>query len=1001
MKNHKSLSLSLTLLLLMAGFFNAKGFCDASFTFTPLNYNQYKFFSNQQQQSGYTYFHTWKGIGWGIPHMPDVTAFFNTPGNVTVCHTVTEQDSLGNVLCVDSQCMVLTIVFPNICIPNFYLQKDINVPLSVTFGSSIVNYTNLSLSWSFGDGQVVTGIAAPTHTYAVPGYYYACLYVNDTVQNCVDSACMNVYVDTVIQCSTYAYYTTRQQSFVVPEVKFTCSIPLDDLSIVWNFGDGTSSTLPTVNHSFPAFTTYYTCLTVTDTITGCTDSYCSIVTVDTCNDDIANFSFYPTPGSSAVGFNANTDNYLYNTDIVPLSVLWSFGDGTFDTIDFSPNHTYPALGDYYCCYYVNVPGCANQSSCDSVQVSCNLNAYFSSSAVNSLEQLFSVYNSSQNQHVGYEWSFGDGAISNGNFPLHIYTQQGFYNVCLIATDTILGCADTTCNVLLVSPWNDTICGFVFADNNLNGIQDAGELSMSGVTVFANGNWHTETDSSGHYEIVVPKNKPISITISLPGVYLFTLPFGSSFYQDTFINPHERHCGFDFGVVTNSVRVNGDVFADYNQNGVYNYPEARLSNQLIKVGNQLVPTDSYGSYLGIIPLGTTLVEPDNNGQYAGYPVLPVQWSVTATSPGAYITGKNFGIGVDTGTHDLAIELIPTSPVSTLNNPTYKLLVRNLGSTTTYYEAGIVSDNALVFDDLTYSSDANNPATHTTSWFSTQSGFQQKLFSAGYRATLPLVLNQPINHTAFVTMMIDSDFNTSNNIANTHQITVGSFDPNNKTSGNAGIGVQGYIANGTEIIYTINFQNTGTADAVNIIVNDVLSNNLDAASFRFLASSHNCDIRITGDTVYFRFSKIMLPDSFHNEPASHGWLSFAIKPKPNLESETQIFNNAAIFFDHNEPIITNTTLHTIDIALSIKNLNSTKPLLAYPNPFAETITVILNDSEGVDFDYTIVDLFGRKVAFGEISGQQPVIIDGRKFSAGTYLLSVYGKEGVVARAKLVAK
>ena len=43
--------------------------------------------------------------------------------------------------------------------------------------------------------------------------------------------------------------------------------------------------------------------------------------------------------------------------------------------------------------------------------------------------------------LNYNWNFGDGSISNGENPVHVYTTTGIYDIELIATDS-LGYSDT-------------------------------------------------------------------------------------------------------------------------------------------------------------------------------------------------------------------------------------------------------------------------------------------------------------------------------------------------------------------------------------------------------------------------------------------------------------------------------------------------------------------------------------------------------------------------------
>ena len=63
------------------------------------------------------------------------------------------------------------------------------------------------------------------------------------------------------------------------------------------------------------------------------------------------------------------------------------------------------------------------------------------------------------------------------------------------------------------------------------------------------------------------------------------------------------------------------------------------------------------------------------------------------------------------------------------------------------------------------------------------------------------------------------------------------------------------------------------------------------------------------VEFLFENILLPDSTTNEPTSHGFITYQIQPNPDISDFTTINNFAGIFFDFNDPIITNTVTNTM--------------------------------------------------------------------------------------------
>ena len=142
-------------------------------------------------------------------------------------------------------------------------------------------------------------------------------------------------------------------------------------------------------------------------------------------------------------------------------------------------------------------------------------------------------------------------------------------------------------------------------------------------------------------------------------------------------------------------------------------------------------------------------------------------------------------------------------------------------------------------------------------------------------------------------------------------IGSFDPNDKAAQPLGSGPSHLLARDSTLHYLIRFQNTGTDTAFTVIVRDSLHRWLDPASFRLEVASHPVVASLSGlGILELRFPNIMLPDSFVNEPASHGFAKFSLRIRPQVPALTRIENFAAIYFDFNEPVLTNTVFHTID-------------------------------------------------------------------------------------------
>ena len=173
------------------------------------------------------------------------------------------------------------------------------------------------------------------------------------------------------------------------------------------------------------------------------------------------------------------------------------------------------------------------------------------------------------------------------------------------------------------------------------------------------------------------------------------------------------------------------------------------------------------------------------------------------------------------------------------------------------------------------------------------------------------NTNLGDTACVKIILETDdINQKNDTAQICREIVGSYDPNNKVAETGTITSSGFFKKGQAVNYTINFQNTGNAPAFYVRVEDTLSQKLDPATLNVLGTSHPYSLNIERDSILkFQFRNIVLPDSNANEPESHGFVQFTIQPYDTVAKGTSIDNSAAIYFDQNPPIFTNTVTNTI--------------------------------------------------------------------------------------------
>ena len=114
----------------------------------------------------------------------------------------------------------------------------------------------------------------------------------------------------------------------------------------------------------------------------------------------------------------------------------------------------------------------------------------------------------------------------------------------------------------------------------------------------------------------------------------------------------------------------------------------------------------------------------------------------------------------------------------------------------------------------------------------------------------------------------------------------------------------------ITYTVRFQNTGNDTAYHVLIEDYLSVHHDLNTFEAVAASHPFTVKMhEAGRVVFRFDNIYLPDSNRTQIGSQGFVTFDVRARPDLEDFTVIRNNAAIYFDGNQPVITNTVHSTM--------------------------------------------------------------------------------------------
>ena len=240
--------------------------------------------------------------------------------------------------------------------------------------------------------------------------------------------------------------------------------------------------------------------------------------------------------------------------------------------------------------------------------------------------------------------------------------------------------------------------------------------------------------------------------------------------------------------------------------------------------------------------------------------------------------------------------------------------------------------------------------------------------------------------------------------------GAFDPNDKTAFPKGYGDDHFLEANTPIDYLIRFQNTGTDTAFKIVVIDTLSQWLDPNSIELGASSHPYTFEMSGSreedgvVLKFIFENILLPDSNINEAASHGFVKFKIAQMHDNPIGTRIENKAAIYFDFNEPIFTNTAWHIIGedffptVTATESKIYAGISLDIAPNPFSDFTMINLNGVGEGEFQLRIFDMTGREFLEKTFS-QNQFLLQHDRLPDGVLVIGIYKNGQPLVFDKLV--
>ncbi len=431
-------------------------------------------------------------------------------------------------------------------------------------------------------------------------------------------------------------------------------------------------------------------------------------------------------------------------------------------------------------------------------------------------------------------------------------------------------------------------------------------------------------------------------------------------------------------------ITGKLFADLNSNQLHDAGEPDLKHKMVTEIN--TGRIGFSSDIGIF----SITVPDT-GSYNVQPQLLNYYSSMPTNHNALFTAfqqtdslNNFAFQPTSMFNDLCASITPTCPFRPGFQASYMINYHNAGTTT-------INNCSIVFhphSTLSYVSSNTTPAqinTDSVVWnIGTLVPFQSGSIVVTVLVNVGTPIGTMINSWVRIVPII-GDVNQACNYDEMAVTVTGSYDPNDILV-NLDMLFSNQVPNPPFLEYTIRFQNTGNDTAFFVkILNPLDTTKLQLNTLELVATSHpltSMQFVYHEKNMLFKFDNILLPDSNVNEPMSHGFVRYRIKPKTTLVVNDTIKNQAFIYFDFNAPVATNTatTAVVLTTGVPLNPPHTARHLSIFPNPGSQSVTI-----RGAEGELKIIDMLGKVVyrATG-LPHSQDHTLNVSRFPAGMYIV-----------------
>ncbi len=291
----------------------------------------------------------------------------------------------------------------------------------------------------------------------------------------------------------------------------------------------------------------------------------------------------------------------------------------------------------------------------------------------------------------------------------------------------------------------------------------------------------------------------------------------------------------------------------------------------------------------------------------FTISPANFSTSFADSNNNVFTQDICVTANGTQNDAEVVIAPLTGARPGFDAVYQLVWRNKGNTSLTGKVVMNYDsNKMTFQssNIPYSAISNGSIEFD---FANLKPFENSAAELTFKINTPTDANNPVNMGDVLEFNAqiapsNSDLTPDDNYFSYKQTVVNSFDPNDITC------LEGEtipsVAVGKYMHYVVNFENTGNAEAENIVVKmDVDPAEFDINTLQLQNASAPVETRVVGNTVELIFKKIKLKNG------GHGNVLLKMKSRSDLVEGDTVSNIADIYFDYNFPIQTNDYQTTI--------------------------------------------------------------------------------------------